>query len=106
MRKGLSVADFITLTLRNARQDLVAFRHKPILKALKDHPEGISPEFFNNSVNEGVDLSDPKAVRAVMRDWNVITYRIELGKYTIYSKAIEVALRSYDPILPTTRWSH
>ena len=76
------------------------------MKALKDHPEGISPEFFNKLENEGVDLSYPRAVRAAMRDGNVITYRIELGKYMIYSKAIEVALRSYDPILPPTQWSH
>ena len=99
LRKGLSVADFIKKVLLYARLDLVAFQHQPILKALKDHPEGISPEFFNKLENEGVDLSDPKAVRAAMRMENVITYRIELGKYTIYSKAIEVALRSYDPIL-------
>ena len=27
---------------------MVAFPHKQILKALKDHPEGAHPEFFNN----------------------------------------------------------
>ena len=99
LRKGLSVDDFITLTLRNARLELVAFQHQPILKALKDHPEGISPEFFNKLKNEGVDLSNPKAVGAAMRKGNVITYRIERREYMIYSKAIEVALRSFDPIL-------
>ena len=101
MRRGLSLDDFITMTMRNARTELVAFPHQQMLKALKDHPEGISPEFFNNLNNEGVDLSAPRAVGVAMRVWNVITYRIELGKYTIYSKAIEVVLRSYDPILPT-----
>ena len=99
LQNGLSVDDFIKEVLFDARQELVAFQHQQILKALKDHPEGIHPEFFNKLKNEGVDLSDPKAVGAAMRKGNVITYRIELRKYTIYSKAIEVALRSYDPIL-------
>ena len=99
MQLGLSLDDFITMTLRDARSELVAFQHQQILKALKNHPEGIHPEFFNKLENKGVDLSDPKAVGAAMRKGNVITYRIELRKYTIYSKAIEVALRSFDPIL-------
>ena len=100
MRRGLSLDDFITMTLRGAENELVAFQHQQILKALKDHPEGISPAFFNKLKSEGVDLSDPMAVGAAMRRGNVITYRIELGKYMIYSKATEVALRGYDPILP------
>ena len=103
MREGLSLNDFITITLSNATQELVAFPHKQILKALKDHPEGVSPKDFNNLENKGVDLSDSKAVGVVMRRENVITYRIELCKYTIYSKAMEVELRIYDPILPTKK---
>ena len=51
-----------------------------ILKALKDHPEVISPEFLNNLKNERVDLSNRKAVGAAMRERNSITYRIELDK--------------------------
>ena len=66
LRKGLSVDDFIMKVLFDARQELVAFQHQQILKALKDHPEGIHPEFFNKLKNEGVDLSDPKAVGAAM----------------------------------------
>ena len=49
---------------------------------------------------EVVDLSDFRAVGVAMRKGNAITYRNELDKYTIYSKAHEVALRSYNPILP------
>ena len=41
LENGLSLDDFITLTLRNARLELVAFQHQPILKALKEHPEGV-----------------------------------------------------------------
>ena len=54
--------------LFDARQELVAFQHQQILKALKDHPGGISPEFFNKFENKGVDLSKPKAVGVAMRD--------------------------------------
>ena len=39
-----------------------------------------------------VDLSDPKAVSMAMIESNAIIYRIELDKYTIYSKSKEVAL--------------
>ena len=60
-----------------------------------------SPVFFNNLKNEGVDLSNPKDVGPALRTGNAIIYRIELCKYTMGSKAIEVALRSYDSILPT-----
>ena len=55
-RKGLSLDDFITMTLHFARSELVAFQHQQILKALKDHPEGISPEVFIKFKNKGVDL--------------------------------------------------
>ena len=80
MQKGLSLDDFITMTLHVATKELVSFPHKQILKALKDHPEGISPEFLNNLKNERVELSNRKAVGAAMREGNLITYRIELDK--------------------------
>ena len=101
MQKGLSLDHFITMTLRLAMDELVAFQHQQILKALKDHPEGISPGFFNNLKNEGVDLSNPKDVGPALKMGNAIFYHMELCKYTMGSKAIEVALRSYDSILPT-----
>ena len=55
IRNGLSLDDFITMTLLDAMTELVAFRHQQILKALKDHPEGISPMSFKKLENEGVD---------------------------------------------------
>ena len=54
--------------------------------------------------NKGVDLLAPRVVGVAMRRGNAIIYRIELNKHTTYSKAIEVALRSYNPILPAV-WS-
>ena len=58
MQKRLSLDDFITMTLHVATKELVSFPHMQILKALKDHPGGISPEFLNNLKNERVDLSN------------------------------------------------
>ena len=80
MQKGLSLDDFITMTLHVATKELVSFPHKQILKALKDPHEDASPEFFNNLKNERVDLWNRKAVGAAMREGNLITYRIELDK--------------------------
>ena len=67
LQKGLSLDDFITMILRNARKDLVAFPHRQILKALKDHSEGISLEFSNNLENEGVESLNSRAVGLTMR---------------------------------------
>ena len=100
MQKGLFFDVFMTMTLVDARSELVSLPHKQILKSLKDHPEGISPEVSDNLKNDGADLSDPKAVGVAMKRGDSITSCIEFRKYIIYSKAIEVALRSYDPTLP------
>ena len=100
LQEGLSLDDFIAMVLRDAKTDLVAFQHPQILKALKDHPEGITPMFLKRMESHGVNLSDPRAVGVEMRRWNAIIYRPELHQYMTYSKAHEVALRSYDPILP------
>jgi len=95
-----SVQDYVADVLEDSEYRLVAFRHKPILKALKDHPEGVSPEYFNNQKDEGVDLSFPKGVGAAMKSVNVIVYRHELRKYVLMSTAHRTALKSYEPIIP------
>ena len=103
---GKSVEEFVAETLVAAEQDLVKFPHKQILKALKEHPEGVSPKYFRDMMSEGVDLSDPFAVGVAVRQSNVIVYRVELGHYTdpgrymIMSHCHKSALKSYEPILP------
>jgi hypothetical protein len=94
---GKTIHAFVEGRLANARQDLVAFPHKKILKALKEHPEGVSPEYFNNQYNKGADLSCPKDVGKAMKESNAITYRPESDKYQIISHRHVVALRNYDP---------
>jgi hypothetical protein len=92
-----SINDFVAMQLAAARVDLARFPHKAILNALKEHPEGVNPEYFGNMKSEGVDLSEPFAVGEAMKKSNAIAYRIELGKYMIISHCHQVALRSYDP---------
>ena len=85
--------------LAKARANLVKFLHQEILKALKDHPEGVSPEYFKKQKHEGVDLSDCSAVGVSMKSSNAIVYRIELDLYKLMSKAQETALKSDEPII-------
>jgi hypothetical protein len=96
--KGYSVDQFVKEMLRIANMELAAFPLKQILLALKEHPEGVSPDFFNNVEYEGVDLSDPRAVGYAMKRSNAIVYRIENQTYQLVSKAHETALQTYEPI--------
>ena len=100
-RDGISVQDFVALELERATEELVAFQHQQILKALKEHPEGVSAAYFKKMRSEHVDLSVPRAVAIAMMGSNaLLAYRIELCKYVMLSRTHEVALKTYEPILP------
>ncbi len=91
-----SVKDFIRDALHWAERDLVMFRHKAILKALKYHPEGVPAKYFNNNeMRDGVDISIPRNVGMAMKDSDAVVYRIELDKYMLLSTAHRTALKSY-----------
>jgi GTPase SAR1 family protein len=94
-----SVDEFIADRMKRAKGRLKSFPFKPILKALKEHPEGVPPEFFNNEEYKGVDMSSPVAVGAGMKTarTNVVFYDMEKDVYKLNSRALEVALRSYEP---------
>jgi hypothetical protein len=94
-----SVDEFIADKLGRARQDLVAFQLKPILKALKEHPAGVSPEYFRNEEYKAIDLSSPVAVGTAMKGSNAILYDMEDRRYKLISQAHKVALRNYEPIV-------
>jgi len=96
-----SVEDYVTDVLGEANLQLLAFPHQLILKALKDQPEGVSPVYFNNRKDEGVNLSFPVAVGVAMKTVNTIVYRKELRKYMLMSTAHRTALESYEPTLVT-----
>ncbi len=91
-----SVKDYVRDVLFSAENDLVQFYHKPILEALKSHPDGVSPKYFNREMSEGVNLSVPQDVGIAMKASNAIVYRIESGKYMLMSTAHRTALKSYE----------
>jgi GTPase SAR1 family protein len=96
-RQGGSPDDFIQQRLDFAKQDLLAFPLKPILKALKIHPDGVRPAHFKNEEYKGIDMSNPKAVGMAMGS-NAILYDIKEVRYKLMSQAHKVALRNYEPI--------
>ena len=96
---NIPIRDFVDAVLRDAHQDLLKFQLQPILQALKEHPDGISPGYFSNKKYEGIDLSDQDAVGSAMKRSNAIIYRIELGKYQLMSVAHKTALKTYTPII-------
>jgi hypothetical protein len=99
--KGESVREFVRETLKYARKCLLAFPLQTILQALKDNPEGVDPEYFNNLKEEGVDLSNPAKVGKVMKEkFNPIIYRQDLNFYQLLSTSHKTAIQSYDPINP------
>ena len=100
----LDAEAFAAAELRAATADLVAFRLKPILRALKEHPEGVSPEYFDNSKFEGIDMSVPHKVGVEMKEDNAIKYDMSKKVYLPLSRAHEVALRTYEP--PSTTWKN
>jgi hypothetical protein len=100
VRAAKPVKDFVESYLSQAEIDLIIFPHQQILKALKDHPEGVSPKYFHNIMHNGVNLSDPRSVAGVaMTNLNAVVYHIEEGKYKLASKAHDTALKNYDPIV-------
>jgi hypothetical protein len=101
LNEPMSVDEFIADRMRDARQSLVAFPFQPILKALKEHPEGVPPGFFKKEKCEGVDMSVPVAVGAGMKtaQTNVVFFDMKKRVYKLNSRALEVALRSYEPII-------
>jgi len=95
-----SLEEFVSKKLDKATKDLLAFPLQTILKALKEHPEGVNPEYFNKQEEEGVDLSAPRQVGVVMKKGsNPIIYREDTGKYHLLSTAHKTALKSYNPMI-------
>jgi len=89
----------------NASKNLTAFKLKPILAALKTHPEGIGPSYFESAKYKGVDLSNPKHVAAAMKEVNAILYDMTEKKYKLASHCDAVALESYEPKVISDTWT-
>jgi hypothetical protein len=96
--KSMTVDEFISEKLQETRRELVAFPLQEILVALKQHPDGVDPEFFKKKEYKGIDMSDPSRVGVAMKGSNAFLYDMQTGKYKLMSQAHVVALRKYDPL--------
>jgi len=101
LNRAESVDEFIADEMRYASQSLAEFPFQHILKALKEHPEGVPPIYFNNEEYKGVDMTSLVAVKAAMKAAQtiVVFYDMKERVYKLNSHALEVALRSYEPII-------
>ncbi len=101
MDSTMSLDERIEASLALALQELEAFKLKPILKAIKEHPEGIDPEDFANQKYEGIDMSSAKAVGDAMKEENAIVYRIDLKPpvFQVLSTRHKTALKTYEPVI-------
>jgi hypothetical protein len=98
---AMSVDEFIADRMDYETHELESFPFQPILKALKEHPEGVPPGLFNKEEYKGVDLTSEVAVGAGMKtaQTNVVFYDMKKHVYKLNSRTLEVALRSYEPII-------
>ena len=91
-----SVKDYVADVLREVKVGLRAFRHKPILKALRRNLNGVHLDYFKDQVDGGIDLSDPVAVGIAMKTHDAIVYRKELDMYMLMSTAHRTVLKTSD----------
>ncbi len=97
-----SVKECVDQIVKAAANDLKNFPLKPILVALKDHPDGVSIDHFENQMCGNVNLFDAREVGSVMRaraESNPLVFRKELREYQLLSTAHKTALKAYDPAL-------
>jgi AAA+ ATPase superfamily predicted ATPase len=100
--KTKSLDSCIEHILVSACADLAAFKLKPILKALKEHPEGVEAIYFDGQEYGGIYLSNPKEVGNAMKSRNAVVYRkdLETAVYQMQSIKYKNALRRYEPYGP------
>ena len=92
LQSGEAAADYVEEFLRAANSDLRTFRHKPILKALKESPDGVSTDIFDGVEHKGVDLAEPKEVALAMQMRTAIVYHLPSREYRLASRAHRTAL--------------
>ena len=97
--EGENMATYIEDTLRAANSDLRRFLHKPILKALKSSPDGVSTDLFDDVEHKGVNLAQPKQVAVAMKEQAAIVFHQPSGEYRMASRAHRTALlERYNPV--------
>ena len=87
--------------VKEAHDELEGFKLQPILKAIKEHPEGVEPGYFKKQKYEGIDMSVPELVGDAMKAKNAIVFRSDLDPkvYQALSTKHKTALKTYEPII-------
>ena len=96
-RKFSTVQLFIDDLIEHAKMELEIFRHKAILRALKDSPDGVSCMNFANMVSGDIRLGVPAQVADDMKRSGAIFYHEGSGMYKLSSTAHKTALAKYVP---------
>ena len=99
-----TLQEYVDRVLESAHMDLIKFPLKPILKALKEHPDGVKSEYFKDQTftwksgpaTEVFDLSCPESVGLAMKSQNCIMFRIELNLYQLQSTAHKTAIKNLE----------
>lgn len=92
LKRGVPSGEFIETGVRKAEVDVVAFVHRPILKALRKSPDGVRLTTFARMTDNGVNLAMPKAVAAAMRLAPAVVYHEPSGEYRLATVAHRTAL--------------
>jgi len=101
LKEGEKIDEIISKEIKTATRDINAFQLKPIIEALKVHPEGVSRLDFAGQVCTYKDgekvkwakLSFPKDVAPAMKECKAIIYHYPTGEYRPYSTAHANALK-------------
>ncbi len=101
MKASYSLDDSIDTIIGFARGELGAFKLQPVLKSIKEHPEGVDPLTFGKQKYENIDMSVPAKVGDAMKETNAIVYRIDKDPpvYQTLSTKHKTALKSYVPVI-------
>jgi hypothetical protein len=96
LNDGIPADTIINDVVAEAEADLIAFSHKPILKALKNQPDGVNIKNFDGIEDKGALLSEPKDVGVAMKKRNVIVYHFQSKEYRLFSKAHKTAIKNFE----------
>lgn len=104
-RGDMSVKEYVESILEKETKVLRNYPHQVILKALKDHPEGVEPVAFIGQMSNGIKLNEARPV--VTNDANnVIMYRMDLSPtvYQLQRQSLRTALQRYESPVQQKSW--
>lgn len=93
-----SLDECIELHINRAKDDLYRFDLQPILLALKEKPDGVSPCFFDQTTYKGIRMVDTEEVgRKALKDTEAVCYNFKDRVYRVMTTRHKTALKDYEP---------